>query len=71
MHLNRHWYILGNYTIVNKKLICKLFVRNSSGDKCRNEGKKNPIDFVIKLDDDNWMFEKSVTTRDQCKSLKL
>ena len=28
-------------------------------------------DFVIKLDEDVWMFEKSVTTRDQRKSFRL
>ena len=51
------------FKIANKKLISKLFVRHSSGDKRRNERKKNLIDFVIKLNEDDWMFERSVTTR--------
>ena len=50
--------------IANKKLISKLFVRCLSGDKRRNEGKKILVGFVIKLNKDDWMFEKSVTTRD-------
>ena len=54
--------------IANKKLISKLFVRHSSGDKRRNDGKKNSIDFVIKLNEDDYMFERNVTIRDQCKS---
>ena len=54
--------------IANKKLISKLFVRHSSGDKRRNDGKKNSIDFVIKLNENDYMFERNVTTRDQCKS---
>ena len=55
----------------NKKLISKFFVRYSSGDKRRNEGKKNSINFVIKLHKDDWLHERSVTTRDQRKSFKL
>ena len=57
--------------IANKKLISKLFVQHSSGDKCWNEGKKNSIDFVTKQDKDDWLFERSVTTCDQCKGFKL
>ena len=38
--------------IANKKLISKLFVRHSSGDKRRNEGMKISIDFVIKLNEE-------------------
>ena len=30
----------------------KLFVQDSSGDKSRNEGKKNSIDFEINLNED-------------------
>ena len=37
----------------NKKLISKLFVRHSSGDKPWNKGKKNLIDFVIKWNEDD------------------
>ena len=44
-----------------------LFVRYSSGDKCGNEGKRSSIDFLIKLNEDDWMFEKGVKTRDQRK----
>ena len=54
----------------NKKLISKLFVRHSSGDKHWNKGKKKLFDFVIKLNEDDWVFEKSVTTCDQRKSFK-
>ena len=45
--------------IANKKLISKLFVRHSSGDKRWNKGNKNSIDFVIKLNENDWMFEKA------------
>ena len=37
--------------MANKKFISKLFVRHSLEDKCWNEGKKNSIDFVIKLNE--------------------
>ena len=60
-----------NSKIANKKLIIKLFVQHSSGDKRQNKGKKNSIDFVINPNEDDWMFEKSVTTRDQHKSFRL
>ena len=39
--------------VAKKKLISKLFVRHSSGDKRWNEGKKNFINFVIKLNKDD------------------
>ena len=52
---------------VRKKLISTLFVRHSSGDKRRNEGKKNLINTLIKLNEDYWMFEKDVRTRNQRK----
>ena len=68
-YLNK-WFIVQNLKIAKKKLISKLFVRHSSGDKRRNEG-KNSIDFLVKLNEDDWVFEKSVTTRDQRKSFKL
>ena len=32
---------------------------------------KNSIGFVIQLNKDDWMCEKSVTTHDQCKSFKF
>ena len=32
---------------------------------------KNSIDCLIKLDEDDWMFEKCVKTRDQRKIFKL
>ena len=32
---------------------------------------KNSIDFVIKLKEDDWLFERSITTCDQPKSFKL
>ena len=70
MYLNK-WFVGQNLKVANKKLISKLFVRHSSGDIRRNEVKKNSIDFVIKLNKNDWMFEKSVTTRDQRKSFKL
>ena len=57
--------------VAKKKLISKLFVRHSSGDKRWNEGKKNFIDFVIKLNKDDRLYKRSVTTRDQRKSFKL
>ena len=60
-----------NLKIANKKLISKLLVRNSSGDERRNEEKKNLIEFAIKLDKDDWLYERSVTTRDQRRSFKL
>ena len=63
--------IVQNLKIVNKKIISKLFVRHSSGDERRNKGKKILIYFVIKLNEDDWMFQKHITTRDQRKSFKL
>ena len=58
------------YRIYSKKLISKLFVRHSSRDKRQNEGKKLNC-FLIKLNEDDWMFEKGVKTRDQRIILKL
>ena len=46
-------FLQKNLLIANKKLISKLFIGHSSGDKRRNEGKKNSINFVIKLNDDD------------------
>ena len=65
------WFMVQNLKIADKKLISKLFVRHSSGDKRRNEGKKSSIDFFIKLNEDDWMFEKDVKTGDQGKIFKL
>ena len=48
-----------------------LFVRHLSEDKCRNEGKKNLIDFQIKLNEDDCMFKKGVKTRNQRKIFQL
>ena len=42
--------------LINKKLTSKLFARHSSGNKRRNKGKKILIDFVIKLNEDDWML---------------
>ena len=66
-----HFLTFGVIKLANTKLISNLFVQLSTGDKQWNEGKKNSIDFVIKLNKDDWMFERSVTTRDQHKSFKL
>ena len=54
--------------LTNKKLTSKLFVRHSSGDKRRKERKKILIDFVIKLNENDGLFKKGVTTCDQRKS---
>ena len=56
--------------IANKKLISKLFFQHLSGDKHWNEGNKNSNNFAIKLNEDDWIFERSVTRCDQCKSFK-
>ena len=39
--------------------------------KSRNEAKKNSIEFFIKLNEDDWMSEKGVKARNQCKIFKL
>ena len=70
VYLNKK-LVVENLKIANKKLISKLFVQNSSGDERRNEEKKNLIEFAIKLDKDDWLYERSVTTRDQRRSFKL
>ena len=49
----------------------KLFVRHSSGYERRNERKKNLIDLLIKMNEDDWMFEKGVKTRDQRKIFEI
>ena len=59
-------YLNKRFAVQNLKIGDKL-----SGDKRRNKGKKNLIDFKIKLNEDDWMFNRSVTTRDQRKSFKL
>ena len=59
---NFYALLQGHLTWSNKKLIYKLFVQHSSGDKCWNEAKKSSIDFVIKHNEDDWMFERSITT---------
>ena len=48
-----------------------LFVRHLSGDKRRNKGRKNSIYFLIKLNEDDWVFEKGVKTPNQRKTFKL
>ena len=53
-----------------KKTRLLAFVLHSSGDKRRNEPKKNSIDFLIKLNEDDWMFEKDQPC-DQRKIFKL
>ena len=52
------WFVVQNLKIANKKLISKLFVQHLSGDKRQNKEKRNSIDCQIKLNKDDWMFEK-------------
>ena len=49
------WFVVQNLKTANKKLIFKLLVRNSSEDKRRNDGKKSLFDFLIKLNENDFL----------------
>ena len=60
---------------LDKKKVFKLaslrFLSNTYQEINVGMKEKNSINFVIKLNEDDWMFERSVTTRDKRKSFKL
>ena len=57
-------------TVASETLISKLIVRHSPGDKRRNEN-RNKLNYFKKLNEDDWMFEKGVKTRNQRKIFEL
>ena len=62
------WFRVQNSKIANKRLSPSFLSNTRQGDKRWNE-EKNSIDCQIKLNEDEWTFEKGVKTRDQRKIL--
>ena len=59
-----------NTLLLSAKNTSLTFFQPSSRDKRRNEG-KNSINCLIQLNENEWMFEKGVKTRNQRTIFKL